>query len=247
VADITIKCTKCGRENTVSEFASAGAVFCASCGQALELPAGSGSQGRLQIRHLNREEVGTLTGGDLKKTQDKSANKTTAVSRVLDDVHKTRQKTKTPLAVWGWIVFLSFSGLLVGIEYFVTEVNSTFMDWYLLARYGVWGFITLLVLIVSFEESSGQGLMCLFIPFYIVYYAFVRVEYYWLRGLFLAVVVGISAELYYLPDRAAMTYAQANFNVFVKNVEQQIDKASARPDMPPPTHYTRGNHRVIDK
>ena len=245
MADITIKCGKCGRDNTVSEYASVGAVSCASCGQTLELPSGKKAQNRLQMRKLERDDGGVLGAGDPKNTQSKVAKGTVPVSGVLDDVHKTRQKTKTPLAVWGWLLFLAFSGLLVGIEYFVTQVDQSFMQWYLMGRLGVWGFITLLVVIVAWEDSSGQGLMCIFVPFYIIYYAFIRVEYYWLRGLFLAVVVGMCAELYYLPKDAAFTRAQLSFNKFIVAVETQMDRASDSPDMPERIQYRRGNKRVV--
>jgi hypothetical protein len=48
---------------------------------------------------------------------------------------------------------------------------------------------TILVLIHAFQASTGQGFLCLCVPFYILYYAFARFEHP-KKGLILAALVG---------------------------------------------------------
>lgn len=243
MADILVKCGKCGRESKVSEYATSGAVVCPGCHSPLEFQAADTSRGaRLQMRRLNGRDGETLTGTAVEKQQSSEViapSQAPVSADVMDGVHKVRQKTRTPLAVWGWLCFAAMAGLLVGAEYLTSQVVPEFLHLYLIGRYVVWGLIALLILMVAFEDGTMQGLLCLFIPPYMLYYAFVRVEYYWLRGFFLGVVVGLAAEFYYIPDQAALALAQKHVNAFVQNVGKQIESVSDSPVGPTQQRVTR--------
>lgn len=238
MADVLVKCKKCGRETKVSEYAAPGAVACPGCGAPLEFEsASSRTTTRLKIR-----KDGTATGSSAPGANPDAARASTATGvertsdkvAVLQDVHKARQKVHRPLAIWNWVAFAALGGLLIGAEYYVTVWQPAFLSYYLMGRWFVWGFVALLVLIVAFEDGSAQGLLCLFVPFYIVYYALVRLEYYWLRGLFLAVLLGIGMELYYLPEQSALVLLHRETNTFIAGVSKQIERAGASPDVPAP-------------
>jgi len=58
--------------------------------------------------------------------------------------------------------------------------------------------------------------------------------------LFMAVLVGIGMELYYLPNQSAVVLLQRETNAFVAGVSRQIERASASPvETPPPPKITR--------
>jgi len=244
MADITVTCAKCGKENKVSEFVASKSVNCKSCGQPLEIQVQT-KQTRLQMRHIGDER------GDSLRTASKGTSARTGalptsggVSSVLGDVHKAREKQKNPLAFWAWLAFLALTGLLVGAQYYIVVIDPQYTQYYMYGRLAIWGFIALLVLIVAFEDSTGQGLFCLFVPLYIVYYAFMRVEYYWLRGLFFAVVISMGSELYYMPQEAALTKAQVAVNKFIVGTADQMDRLSREPEGQQKFRYGRGNKRI---
>lgn len=242
MADIQVKCRKCRRETKVSEYAVSGEVKCPGCGTPLEFTSQSTQTARLRLKREDTATNGRPAGAGLKPSTaaEATAERTAPKLDVLQDVHKARQKVKRPLAIWNWLAFLALAGALIGAEYFVTVINRSFMPYYLMGRWGIWGFVALLVLIVAFEDGTAQGLLCLFVPLYIVYYALVRLEYYWLRGLFLAVLVGIGMELYYLPNQSAVVLVQNKVNEFVLGVGKQIERAGESPiEAPPPPKVPR--------
>jgi hypothetical protein len=244
VADIIVRCGHCGRDNKVSEYAADGGVVCAGCDQALNLPTMERGADKLRMRKIATNQGDTLTGRDMSRTEGEeniSATTAAAMNKVLDDVHRARTKVKNPFAIWSWLAFFGLGGLLVGAQYLVANGYAEYMQYYQIARLVSVGLVSLLVLIVAFEDGSGQGLLCLFAPLYILYYAFMRVEYYWLRGLFMAVVVAIGTEMYFMKDQAMATIAQTHVNNFIQLVSKQISRASESPDMPPPRKYRRGN------
>jgi hypothetical protein len=229
MADILTKCRKCGRETKVSEYATAGAVMCPGCGTPLEFQSAAPNQARLQVRRMDRvERSDTLTGEVNERLTPQgeaiSAAQRIATADIYEGVHKARQKIRMPLAIWNWIAFAALAGLLVGAQWYTTVIDPAYFEFYFWGRFAVWGLITLLILMVAFEDSTSQGLLCLFAPLYILYYAAVRVEYYWLRGLFMAVVVGLGAELYYLEDDAALAQAQVYVNEFIGGVGKGIER-----------------------
>jgi phage FluMu protein Com len=236
MSDILVRCRKCGRETKVSEYAASGEVRCPGCGTPLEFSAPATQTARLKLKQGDTTSTGRPTGPGMRSSDAgaTAASHTAPKLDVLSDVHKSRQSVRNPLAIWNWLAFVLLGGALVGAEYYVTVINSGFLHYYLMGRWGIWGFVALLVLIVAFEDGTAQGLLCLFAPMYIVYYALVRLEYYWLRGLFMAVLVGIGMELYYLPERSAVVLLQREANAFVAGVSKQIERASESPDVPPP-------------
>lgn len=236
MADILVRCKKCGRESKVSEYAVSGEVRCAGCGTPLEFTVSSTQTARLKLKRSDTTSTDRPAGAGMKEGEGATATaqRTAPKLDVLQDVHKARQTVKNPLAIWNWLSFVLLGAALVGAEYYVTVINPGFLQYYLMGRWGVWGFVCLLVLIVAFEDGTAQGLLCLFVPAYIVYYALVRLEYYWLRGLFMAVLVGIGMELYYLPERSAVVLLQREANAFIAGVSKQIERAGESPDVPAP-------------
>jgi hypothetical protein len=102
---------------------------------------------------------------------------------------------------------------------------------YELARIGVSTIGATLLLIVAFRDSTIQGLLCLFVLPYAIYYAAVRLESYWIRGIFLGLIVALCAELHFIPSQAFAMRAQQNTAVFIENTSHLITKASEGPNI----------------
>ena len=232
MADILLKCLECGRENKVSEYASPETRVCASCHHVLQIPESEKKSARLQMRRIENQQAETLTGGTADYVLEEKVRRESSVAAaaVLDDVHKVREKVKRPHAVWGYLTFLIAGGILIGLQYMMKQ-RPDLIQTYELARIGVSAIGAILLLMVAFRDSTFQGLLCLFVLPYAIYYAAVRLESYWIRGVFFGVIAALCAELHFMPSQAFVTRAQHNAAVFIENTGQLIDKASERPDM----------------
>lgn len=240
MADILVKCNGCGVENKVSEYASSGAVVCASCGAQLNVPAGK-TASRLQVRKIDAHQRSTLTDREPVTTASEDQSRARDAARsadVLKGVHKIREKVKKPHSIWGWLLFLALAGVLIGAQYVMKDYPEV-AKYYPLTRDISVAIASLLVILVAFQDGTGQGLLSLFVPFYILYYAFVRLDSYWIRGLFAAVYLALGTELYFMPSEARIVTLQKEINTRIDSVGGLMKRASEPPTMPPPVPRRR--------
>ena len=196
----------------------------------------------LKIRLQERESKTGLTGKEMDVDVLARAVAARETDSVLGEVHKARTQVKKSTGIWLWLILLLVGGGLVGWQYAVAEgVGPAWLaDGYGMARAVVAGLAAVLVLVVAFYEGWVQGVLCLLLPFYILYYAIVRMEFNMVRGLFLGVCVAIAVEVRLLPDESLLLSAQGRFDQFVASVNQKIKRAGEPPNMPPSRR--RGRH-----
>ena len=227
MADIVLRCIACGRENKVSEYASSETLICAACHHALEAPEQTQKGAKLQMRKIEND---SLTGAAKDTSgEEKRIESAKASAAILGDVHKARTVVKRPHVLWSYLTFLLVCGTLVGFQYLLEQRPdlTTAYEWTRIA-FGAIG--ALLLLVVAFEDNVFQGLLCLFVWPYAIYYAAVRLEIYWIQGIFMGVIVALGCELYFMPQQAVLTKAQIQSQIIIKNVAQGIDKLSAKPE-----------------
>jgi len=160
-----------------------------------------------------------------------SSSRDNGPSSTINDVHKVRGKAKGQARWLGWLLFVVLAGLLVGAQYYVQQ-NSHYLGLYQKISWSVYGLIYLIVLMFAAEDSYLQAILCALVPCYVIFYAFTRMESNALRGTFLAVVVSIGAEIYYLHDQALLLLLQKQLNLFIENVGKLIQDAGKSPDIP---------------
>lgn len=124
----------------------------------------------------------------------------------------------TPL----WVMVVG--GTMVGMQW-MGQDHRAWADAYLWARYGLLATGLLLVLYDAFRDTILQGLLCLFLPMYILFYALSRVESYWRIGFFIGVAIGIGAELYFMPGEAILTAMNHVADGFIQRVAGWIQGA----------------------
>jgi hypothetical protein len=151
------------------------------------------------------------------------------IKSAMDEAHKTTEKVRSPKAVLGWLMFLLVGGILVGLLHYGSEGHPEFLQYYRWARVASWAIVGLILLLVAFEDSTVQGLFCLFIPLYVIYYVFVRCDSHLLRGAFLGVLVSLFAELHYLSSGAIIITVQNIMNNVIDSGNFLIDEASKAP------------------
>ena len=232
MADVILKCLECGKENKISEYASPETRICASCHHALQIPEQEKKSARLQMRRIENRQAETLTGGIADYVLDEKVRRefSHTAADVLSDIHKMRKKVKHPHAFWGYLTFLIASGILIGLQYQMKQ-HPDLIQTYELVRIGISAIGAILLLIAAFQDNTFQGLLCLFVLPYAIYYVAVRLESYWLRGILLGIIVALCAELYFIPSQAFAMRAQQNTAIFIENTSHFITKASGRPNI----------------
>lgn len=233
MADILVKCAKCGKESRVSEFASSGSLQCGSCHATLELPNVDRGTKLQMKREKNKDELITLTAEAIKRREIPDVAKPASaedVRSVLSNVHKARQKVKKAHAWMSWLSLIAVGAVMIGFQYYAKQ-NARWLTPYMNLRAIVAGVCMLGTFLVAFQDSTFQGLLCL-LPPYTLYYVAVRMEYPLLQGATLAFFISLGAEMYYIPGNAVIAHAQANFNDFIVAVGNLIVRAGEPPDMP---------------
>ncbi len=240
MADINLKCPSCGRECRVSEFAAEETLICPACARKLRRPATETSI-KLKVRKAVAQTESALTGervgmaATLPGISDEPDKQPTGL---ISQVHKVRGKVKRQRAIWGALLFFGLGGLMWAFQYY-GMFDKQLYSLYVYARYALLGVALLLVLMAAFEDSYLQGILCLLLPFYIIYYVFSRMELLWIRGIFAAAVLMVGTEWYYYKDRSMIMVAQKQTNQFIDNVGRLIQRAGEAPDVPtgPPRKY----------
>jgi hypothetical protein len=233
VADIVVKCLRCGKESTISQYAASGTVPCPSCKTPLDMPAAEKGLSRLQMRKGKADTPVDLSAEEIKKHEiPKNAEPPSIdqVQAVLSNVHKSRQKVKKQHAFLSLLSFVLVGGLLIGWQYYISR-HGQYVDQYMMTRGIVIGIVGLLTLLVAFQDSTFQGLLCLLAP-YTIYYVLVRMESYLIQGAAIAVFVALGTEVYFIPGHAVITHAQAGFNRFVEVVAGLVQRAGEPPGLP---------------
>ena len=236
MSDITVKCSGCGTQFDVSEFASAETLICPTCTRRVDKPETDHGV-RLKVRKHRHGERATLAGEATLAEVVKNAAEEKPGSTIYE-VHKVRGKVKKGTGIWGLLVFLVMGSLLVAAQFYLKDFPqfTTYYEW---TRIILLAAVWLLVLVVAFEDSYLQGFLCLLLPFYIIYYAFARLELQVLRGAFAAVVLMLGSELYFMQKQSVLMNAQTSVNKWIVDVGNLIQRASEPPEMPVNTRKGR--------
>ena len=224
MADVTTTCPACGKSATFSEYVEAAARRCPGCGAALELtPPAVEPDKRLRVNRLGPEDHTTLSGQLLPPPLPAAAGPTPLEQRratALAEEETIRHSSRFV----GVLVFLLAGGLAAGGQWLAAG-NDGVREFYLYARYGLLAAAASGVLYEAFRESMSQGVLCLVVPAYIVFYALSHVESYWRQGLFLAAVGLLGAELHFVHDHSLLVSAQKTSEKWIRGVSGLINRA----------------------
>ncbi len=130
--------------------------------------------------------------------------------------------------VLGWLIFILLTAVVIGAQFVYMRMEE-YRDAYRVFRLVYLGLACLMVLYDAFRDSMARGLMCMFIPFYIFFYAITRVDSYWRQGVFVSSVVMLGMEMVFLPKEALLTLAEVQVNAFIRNVAGMIERAGDAP------------------
>ena len=189
MADIDIQCPECKSITSVSEFASEASVKCGSCGHKLEQPDNVNQYDRKPKIGLKRKrdtstgEAGESAPGFLQTMKP-------------PERRKAKSEWRASQHIVAWLLFILI-GCAAGFARYGNYVDKDILG--VVAQYAPLVVIAFHVLTVlkAFQDSVFQGILCLLVPFYSLFYLFVMSDDFYLRGVFAGLLVGIAQDSYF--------------------------------------------------
>lgn len=189
MADLQLTCTRCFTVTTVSEFVDDSALVCRSCGATLARPART--EGSTKKKHKVSAERPAGVGGDQQSgyTEGNPAELWPGGSRS----PKPRKKARVVHHWYALALFVVFGGTMAVLRY-GNVLDAGRMD--VLHTFAAPAAIVLHLLIVlkAFEDQVFQGILCLLVPFYSLYYLFAVSDAVYIRALVGGILVGIAQD-----------------------------------------------------
>jgi len=221
MADIRIVCSECGQENVFSEYSRPEARRCRKCDTLLGEGASS-VKTKLRVRKRD-PETDAVPYLQENKPDPKEEKRESPAAPKKKKSSKTRLKSPSSFLL-GLLAFIVFGGLLVALQYYGRD-DRKILEIYRTVRLFALGLGYLIVLIDAFMESQVSGFLALLFPPYLIYYALVRLDSFWRQGLFMAVVLMLAAEMYFMKDDAIITHSNRFVQKKIDYVSEQLDKA----------------------
>ena len=221
MADYTVSCPNCNAAATFSEFAQEDARVCPACRKPIATPPPSTPSG-LRMGFIGRGERSSLLGQAIEaRTSDRTVPILAGARLGAAEAMKSA-RTHSPLV--GFLVFLLVAAPVVGLLY-LSRDDESWRAIHRIARWAVLGIPLLLVLAEAFHETTLQGLLCLFLPAYVVWYALTRVDKYWLQSLACGALLLLGLEYWWLREEALVVLAGDGANRFFDSVSGLIRRA----------------------
>ena len=175
MADIVVKCDKCGIETAISEYVDPSFATCRSCGEKLNVPhtAPAGPRPPPQKKEKPRDGLSALERNTM------TAFKASQTRRAR--VHKRRRIISwTPSVLTTWLIFIVGIVLMCLLRFWLfrgTSMEESLISGGLVCL----GILHFVVVVDAFADSIMTGVLCLFIPFYSLFYLYTMCDSFILR------------------------------------------------------------------
>ena len=189
MADIEAKCPQCGKVIMVSEFADLARLTCRACNSPFKKPESAAapviapppkSTSKLRVQR----DTPPTPAATQEPAQATARQDGTGGERVVARIERKENADK-PVHVrqnlYSWLIFIILGGACGYLRY----GNGLSPDW--LAMFAEYGWIIMvafhiIVVLKAFKDSVFQGVLCLLIPFYSLYYLFAVSDDFYMRS-----------------------------------------------------------------
>ena len=225
MADITLVCPGCGQPVTLSEYVEV-ASPCPKCGHLLDPQAP-----RVASAKPDKPRLASMQGRDSLVSSGHVEAPAPAFDRTVLPSVTRRKRSQNLSAVQLWLHYifswLFFLALLGGLLYWQWEGqhNPQVLSAYKAARWWLAAGAWLAIVIPAFQENWAQGVLSCLIPPYTIYYALNRLDHFYLRGFYVAVMLMLAAEFCFLPGQTVLHIAQDALAQWTSGVRNQISHA----------------------
>ncbi len=189
MADIQLTCGKCSHVMTVSEFVDESALTCPECGEALIRPIVDSST-------KQKRQVGVSTKSfETQNTGEPNEDGSRASDLWPGGKHAPRapKRAKVRHHLYGWVLFGVLGSIMAYLR-FGGILPEVYLE--MIKLYAVWIGIALhlLTILKAFEDSVFQGILCLLIPFYTLYYILCVTDAVYFRATVCGLLAGVGMD-----------------------------------------------------
>lgn len=190
MADLELTCLECGKTLSVSEFVDDRALVCRSCGARLERPAGGSAQKPKAQRKLSATGRPREDAAEAEQEEKAEADRVWTGKKELS---KKDMKARVVHHRYALALFIVLGGLMAYLRYgggLPPDMLAREREY---AMYGLLG-LHVAIILKAFEDNVFQGILCLLIPFYSVYYIAAESDSLYLKAIIGAVAIGIGQD-----------------------------------------------------
>ncbi len=191
MADIKIVCKDCNKEFRVSEFIENDKCVCPACGAENTKPAGAGTvEKKKPLKLKPKEDTGNTVTPESYEAARKASNWSVR-EQINDDLSKDKKRSFH--CAGSWVVFILLGAATGFLRYGDFLPNDRLAQ---MQEYGPYAILLFQVVIIlrAFKDSVFQGILCLLIPFYSVYYIFLVSDDFYLRAILGGMLVGTGQD-----------------------------------------------------
>ena len=210
MADISITCQKCGTKTTISEFADDSNLKCNSCNEALEKPGGLVQDA---TKHKTADIVAPIPSKSKlrvvrRKKKTAEAESQSSLKNIVEEAESNNDETGDKLKLRPKVKAKK-SGInhtiLAGLLFLVLGVGSGYLRYgdllpdniiVLSVQYSWIVFLVFNVMITlkAMTDNIMQGILCLLIPGYSLFYLFAISDNFYLRATVAGILIGIGQD-----------------------------------------------------
>ncbi len=220
MADLTLVCPACAKHVTISEYVEA-AIPCPQCGRKLDrnTPLAPGVKPKLASMTGRSSLISDKIRPEMVIAPAAEAVPPPSQLRARGrEQHERRQWWHYLLS---WLLFI---GLLGGLLFWQWkgQTDAQVLGYYKALRWALAGGTWLAILVIAFQENWVQGTLNLLVPAYSVYYALNKLDQFYVRALYFAVLFALGAEFYFLPKETVFHIVQDALGRWVEGVRDLI-------------------------
>lgn len=197
MADVEVLCEQCGSPVILSEYAAMDTISCRGCGAPLRARPSSPTDSvaeRLRLKQTEPPPDAEEGGDATAQPGEESEESTWRFDRYIEQSRGTiKTEAKQTGVIWSWVCFLVLAAAMASIR-FLNILPPVYVD--MMKVYGpyVAAILHIIVLLMAFKDTIFQGILCLLIPGYSVFYLFLVSDNFWARALIGGLLVGIGFD-----------------------------------------------------
>jgi len=185
MADVMATCTECGAEMKVSQFADPEQVKCKECGGKLQIPEQvlRRSERYQKQQKKDADPISPLVAMHRQQQQQRST-----VTAAYDVSKHTMKRRAKGTRIWVWtpnkltllIIFIVGTGILSALRFLPFLGDEDLQAYRHFGAMAI-GVAWLIVSVDAFHDNVMHGLLCIFVPFYFLYYLYSQCDSFLLR------------------------------------------------------------------
>ncbi len=207
MADVDIQCLSCGNQITVSDVVNVEKLKCHACGgdflrSNAPAPAAGPTQEekRRSLMRKSAESIPTAAAPQQGKAQQPAEPEVNRLAwdklnnpEAQAEVQKQSQKMYSALTWKAWVCFIVTAAIAGTLRYSglvpagILE-KAVFYEAILVAAFHV------IIVLKAFQDSVFQGILCILLPPYAIYYLFSASDDFYLRAFIAGLLVGVGQD-----------------------------------------------------